>query len=280
MMQILYDVFIRFITDTPLQLWASCFVIGFLLELWIKAERSQPWSGYLLNIRYGVLYLVVLFVAGPFVNFQIASFIQWAGMSNSIDVMRYLDFFYYWMHRAQHKFSLLWDQHAVHHSDEHLNVTTGSRMHLTEFLFQSIAIAVPMTLFFKITPATSAVLASVFSGWSFFIHMNLRLSLGPFSWLIAGPQVHRIHHSRQAEHFDKNFAAYFPIWDVLFRTYHHPQADEYPQTGIDGVRLNTVYEVALYPFKRWTLKAASTARSLSAAAKALVWRQHGGDSLG
>lgn len=32
------------------------------------------------------------------------------------------DLFYYWFHRAQHAFRLLWRLHAVHHSIEELNV--------------------------------------------------------------------------------------------------------------------------------------------------------------
>jgi sterol desaturase/sphingolipid hydroxylase (fatty acid hydroxylase superfamily) len=37
-------------------------------------------------------------------------------------------------------------------------------------------------------------------------------------WLLTSPQYHRIHHSLKPAHFDKNFAAWFPLWDILFRT--------------------------------------------------------------
>jgi sterol desaturase/sphingolipid hydroxylase (fatty acid hydroxylase superfamily) len=67
------------------------------------------------------------------------------------------------------------------------------------------------------------------SAWTFLIHANLKLSLGPLSWLVDGPQVHRIHHSQLPQHFDRNFAAFFPIWDVLFGTYYHPARGEFPQ---------------------------------------------------
>jgi hypothetical protein len=126
-----------------------------------------------------------------------------------------IDFFQYWWHRAQHRFPVLWDQHVVHHSDEAMNVTTAVRHHWSEFLFQGIVVSLPFTMLFKITPPQAGFVALIFGAWQFFVHANLRLHLGFFAWLAAGPQVHRIHHSIEAEHRDKNFAAYFPIWDVL-----------------------------------------------------------------
>ena len=57
----------------------------------------------------------------------------------------------------------------------------------------------------------------------FFHSLELRIQLGRWSWVAGAPQVHRIHHSRLPQHADKNFAAYFPIWDVLFGTYWHPR---------------------------------------------------------
>ena len=91
-----------------------------------------------------------------------------------------------------------------------------------------------------------------FSAWTFFIHANLRLELGPFSWILAGPQVHRIHHSKMLQHFDQNFAAFFPIWDVLFHTYHHPQRGEFPPTGVRDERdVDRLVEAVLLPFREW-----------------------------
>jgi sterol desaturase/sphingolipid hydroxylase (fatty acid hydroxylase superfamily) len=50
--------------------------------------------------------------------------------------------------------------------------------------------------------------------------------------LIADNRFHRIHHSVDPHHFDKNFGAGTTIWDQLFGTAHFPAADEWPDTGI------------------------------------------------
>ena len=63
---------------------------------------------------------------------------------------------------------------------------------------------------------------------------------------------HRIHHSREIAHRDKNFAVYFPIWDVLFGTYYAPAREEFPATGIQGVTIRTLWEAASWPFIKWT----------------------------
>jgi sterol desaturase/sphingolipid hydroxylase (fatty acid hydroxylase superfamily) len=57
------------------------------------------------------------------------------------------------------------------------------------------------------------------------------VAFGAATPLLAGPQWHRIHHSTQPEHANRNFAAFFPFLDTLFGTYYAPRAGEYPPTG-------------------------------------------------
>jgi sterol desaturase/sphingolipid hydroxylase (fatty acid hydroxylase superfamily) len=47
------------------------------------------------------------------------------------------------------------------------------------------------------------------------------------------------------EHYDSNFAALFPIWDVLFRSYYRP--DGFPPTGLDQ-RPQNLRELFAWPF--------------------------------
>jgi hypothetical protein len=85
-----------------------------------------------------------------------------------------------------------------------------------------------------------------------FIHANLRLSLGPVSPVVAGPQLHRIHHSLEPRHRDRNYAAFFPLWDVLFGSYYAPKRDEYPRTGLaTGERVTSIGQALWLPFATW-----------------------------
>jgi sterol desaturase/sphingolipid hydroxylase (fatty acid hydroxylase superfamily) len=62
-------------------------------------------------------------------------------------------------------------------------------------------------------------------------HANLRTNYGVLKHVVVTPQSHRIHHSIESRHQDKNFGVIFTVWDRLFGTlYAH--YDEYPETGI------------------------------------------------
>ena len=48
-------------------------------------------------------------------------------------------------------------------------------------------------------------------------------------------QVHRIHHSTDPQHYNRNFADALPIFDILFGTFHCPARDEFPPTGLGAM---------------------------------------------
>src|SRR5205807_714592 len=65
-------------------------------------------------------------------------------------------------------------------------------------------------------------------------------------------QLHRILHSRQPEHRDKNFAAFFPVWDLLFGTYCRAKPGEWPATGLfEEERRATLSDAVIGPFAAW-----------------------------
>jgi sterol desaturase/sphingolipid hydroxylase (fatty acid hydroxylase superfamily) len=162
------------------------------------------------------------------------------------------DFFYYWFHRTLHESRFLWHIHKLHHMDEQLSATTNGRSHVLEELGRVPMIAIPTAILFKLNPDVGGVIGYSITMWSIFFHANLRLHLGRAGMLFYGPQGHRIHHSRLHEHFDKNYAAYFPVWDVLFGTYHHPTRDEFPPTGLhDEPDINSFSETLVLPFRAW-----------------------------
>jgi len=68
------------------------------------------------------------------------------------------------------------------------------------------------------------------------------------SWALNTPAYHRIHHSASAEHFDVNFAAILPIFDVMLGTYRPARPGERPVTGLDTGRIpRTWLDVLAWP---------------------------------
>ena len=177
---------------------------------------------------------------------------------NQLIILFTFDIFYYWFHRIQHT-TALWPQHAIHHSEPHLSAATAFRHHLLENLVKVPLVDVPLMFIFvhSVWVHQTSWLTQLITGFlaylGIFAHSNLRIGFGPLNWIIVSPQTHRIHHSIEAQHWNRNFAAYFPLIDVVFGTYYHPEPGEYPDTGIPGVgySLNSLTASTLHPFREW-----------------------------
>lgn len=170
------------------------------------------------------------------------------------------DLYAYWSHRLSHVIPALWAMHSFHHSAEALTLITGAR-HL--WLETAITTAFfPVTaILFKTPP--EIVMATLAVGFlpNGCAHLNVRLHLGRFSTWINGPQWHRIHHSVQPEHLNKNFAAIFPIWDLIFGTAWIPAEKEFPKAGLVPSERPGVLEGIVWPLRKWPI--AGKARRLA-----------------
>jgi sterol desaturase/sphingolipid hydroxylase (fatty acid hydroxylase superfamily) len=143
------------------------------------------------------------------------------------------DFFYYWCHRLQHAVPFLWRFHAVHHAIEELN-GTNCYHHWTEGFIRPIFILLPLSLLMQLkVPEVMVISVLTNSFWTHFVHLKANIGFGPLDRLFVSPGFHRVHHSRDARHYDKNFAGVFSILDVAFGTAHFPANGERIETGLN-----------------------------------------------
>jgi sterol desaturase/sphingolipid hydroxylase (fatty acid hydroxylase superfamily) len=134
----------------------------------------------------------------------------------------------YFVHRAMHGSPWLWRIHRVHHADTDLTWLEAWRQHPLDFLLHGIAVGLPGALLgVSLSGLVGVVLAR--KAWTSFLHADVSLRFGPLEWLIAAPAFHRLHHSREPRHRDRNFAGTFPVWDLLFGTHAH---DEPPRVAV------------------------------------------------
>ncbi|MDX2027628.1 MAG: sterol desaturase family protein [Alphaproteobacteria bacterium] len=259
---------IGFLTATPLVLWAIIVLGGMAMEAIFKGDKNQPWRSKLLNIGNGLVLCVFTFLMAPltglfayessrsiegFINLQFFSAYNalWQ-IACGLLYIAAADFLYYFWHRAQHTIPVLWDIHAVHHSEMSFNVTSYLRHHWLEVPVQTVLIALPINLLFQFEPLTAGAAQIIVSFLVFFSHMNIRLELGRCSWVVTGPQIHRLHHSVLPRHRNTNYAQFLPIFDVLFGTYVAPAPREFPPTGLPGdTRMENLSDLTLWPFKQW-----------------------------
>lgn len=140
------------------------------------------------------------------------------------------DIILYWTHRMFHG-ARMWKYHAVHHSSEELEWISAARFHPINLFLGSVLADVVM-LIAGISPNVFVVLGPLTIAHSAFVHANLDWTLGPFKYVIAGPVFHRWHHTAPDRGGEKNFAATFPILDVIFGTFYMPAGELPDQYGI------------------------------------------------
>jgi sterol desaturase/sphingolipid hydroxylase (fatty acid hydroxylase superfamily) len=126
----------------------------------------------------------------------------------------------YWLHRIFHG-STLWRYHAIHHSSEDLDWISAARFHPVNIMLGAVAVDVVL-LMAGISPKVMIWIGPFKVFHSAFVHANLNWTLGPFKYVVASPVFHRWHHTSLAEGGNTNFATTFPIWDIVFGTFHMP----------------------------------------------------------
>jgi sterol desaturase/sphingolipid hydroxylase (fatty acid hydroxylase superfamily) len=140
------------------------------------------------------------------------------------------DIILYWTHRLFHG-ERMWKYHAVHHSSEELEWISAARFHPIN-LFLGTVFADVVLLVAGISPNVFVVLGPLTVAHSAFVHANLDWTLGPLKYVIAGPVFHRWHHTAADRGGEKNFAATFPILDVIFGTFYMPEGELPDNYGI------------------------------------------------
>jgi sterol desaturase/sphingolipid hydroxylase (fatty acid hydroxylase superfamily) len=131
-----------------------------------------------------------------------------------------MDLTFYWWHRINHIFPILWRFHSVHHLDPDLDVTTAFRFHFVEIIYSAVFRVVQIGVI-GITPATYLIYETCFTMATIFHHSNLRLPLKlerALNLVIVTPRMHGIHHSKQIREANSNYSVIFRWWDRLHRT--------------------------------------------------------------
>jgi sterol desaturase/sphingolipid hydroxylase (fatty acid hydroxylase superfamily) len=161
------------------------------------------------------------------------------------------DFAVYWRHRLEHRFAPLWSFHAVHHTTEHVDVLTATRLHPFEVALGSLFHAG------IVRTGLSAEALSLGFGMllicNYFIHTNVRLKFnGPAKYVFVTPFMHFWHHATDLEARNKNFGVVFAWNDWIFGTAYHPQ--HWPTNfGLGGPESEaapqTYFRQVLYPLQ-------------------------------
>lgn len=159
-----------------------------------------------------------------------------------------VDFLRYWLHFFSHRIGFLWESHKFHHSATEFTFITTARSHAIEVAFTLTSLAFILALL-GIPAQTLPYLIIIKQIHAYLIHSNLPWRFGwAGRWLIISPYAHRIHHSMEPTHFDKNFGSILPIWDRIFGTW----STETKETGLIAIGLpENVYNQHNFFYDYW-----------------------------
>lgn len=226
------------------------FVVGLVVVVglqrrWPHSARRGSWR---LNTKLWALNAVILLIVCSGCACTVS---RWAadsgfGLLNHVDerfwlaipiAVLSLDGVSYAWHRANHRISLLWRFHQVHHSDSNFTATTALRFHFGELLLglplrllavSILGLSIPGVIVFEL----------IFALANFFEHGDIRLPLRlerRLAFLFITPALHRRHHSREAEQLNSNYGTIFSFWDRVFRSFGPSGSDVEIRIGLPDV---------------------------------------------
>ena len=149
-----------------------------------------------------------------------------------VEVLLIADLGFYLAHRAMHAVPCLWRLHAIHHSIEELDWLAGFRAHPLDQSIVKSASVVPVFLLGFSSNAIGAYFL-LYAWQSVFLHSNVKIRFGPgLRWLLATPEFHHWHHTKDGAIRDKNFAGQLPFLDAIFGTAYMPKGCRPTSFGI------------------------------------------------
>ena len=191
----------------------------------------------------------------------------WGWMSHlpivvqAIVVVLLIDIIQYWLHRAFHGRDL-WPFHAIHHSAEQVDWTTGYRFHPVNYLVYAAGVyALVQCLGFS--PMAFAIIGPFNLVVGALVHANLNWTFGPFRYVVASPVFHRWHHVRDPAIRNKNFAPTFPVLDLMFDTFYMPKGELPADYGAEDVPPHFLGQL-IYPFAVYAERLGLKARPATA----------------
>lgn len=163
------------------------------------------------------------------------------------------DFFGYWQHRLFHR-GWFWKLHAVHHSSRALTWISAVREHPLNDALAKVMSVVPLFII-GFRPGVVAAYVPLLTLYALLLHANVSWSYGPLRYVLASPAFHRWHHTAEDEGLDRNFAGLFPIWDLLFGTFHMPRTAtgelrQATRFGVNEPMPESILGQLAYPFRR------------------------------
>jgi sterol desaturase/sphingolipid hydroxylase (fatty acid hydroxylase superfamily) len=214
-------------------------IVGCLSVFWVlegvyplKKHQYNKWkhaktnlvlllSTMIINVVFGLL-TVGVFNWIEASNFGLLNLVDWPVWVEIILAIMILDFTsQYVVHYLLHKVPFMWRFHTVHHSDTHVDVTSGTRHHPIDFIFRE-TFALIGVLIAGLPVAYYLMYRILTVLFTYFSHADISLPVKldkAISYVFISPNAHKFHHHHVMPWTDTNFGNIFSFWDRIFGTF-------------------------------------------------------------
>lgn len=211
------------------------FIGTFLVEWWVMRRRGTD-QGFkthdiLTNLNLGATYQIFELVVHAL--FFMAA-MHWVYQFRVVEIpitawtlpliFLGVEFCYYWFHRTSHRVRWFWSAHVVHHSGEHMNLTTAMRQSMLYSLTGYWLFFTPLMLL-GVRPELVLALYACNLAFQYFVHTEAVHRLPAWiEYVFVTPSHHRVHHARNPEYIDKNYGGVLILFDRWFGTFAAEEA--------------------------------------------------------
>ncbi|GAA6156267.1 sterol desaturase family protein [Pyruvatibacter sp. HU-CL02332] len=142
------------------------------------------------------------------------------------------DLRYYLHHRIAHRCRWPWAMHVTHHSSTHFNLAVALRQGWTKHFSGTTFLKIPLVLI-GFDPLVVIFCGALNAIYQFFLHTQTIDKLPAwFEAVFNTPSHHRVHHGKNPQYLDRNYAGTLIIWDKMFGTFAAEDPNDLPEFGL------------------------------------------------
>lgn len=172
------------------------------------------------------------------------------------------DMRYYWHHRVAHRCRWVWAMHVTHHSSTQFNFSVSLRQGWTKHFTGTAMFKIPLVLI-GFDPILVLFCGVINPTYQFFLHTELINEMPRwFEAIFNTPSHHRVHHGRNPQYLDANYAGTLIIWDKMFGTFVAEDEEDRVDYGLVK-NLETLNPITIIFHEYWGIAKDVSQRGLS-----------------
>ncbi|MFE4513430.1 sterol desaturase family protein [Kitasatospora sp. NPDC056783] len=200
-------------------------VLGYLAVLERVIPYRADWHPSRRELGWYSVYFVLSMVGGALAQGLVSALVELLGTAHpalpfAVEVPLALltgSLGDYLVHRWSHRNRWLWRLHGVHHVPDKVNVANNGVNHFLDVAVAQSVVQLSLALI-GFSPDSVFVVGIFVLAQGYFVHANIEVRIGPLGHVLAGPELHRLHHSTDLAEAG-HYASDLSLWDHVFGSF-------------------------------------------------------------